>query len=246
MVGARDLTQASGSRGYPYRSLGIALVTLAALYPILGLGHLGLTIWTVAFWGVLAASIHATSRRSRARIVARGLGGLAVAASVAGFLCFMALPAPHAWISLAVYVVTLVFLLFAAATVLCEVLVADRVSVDHLVGAATGYVLLGLAFTYAFLVLEAATGGPILLGAGEVCDRIGTVSSVRLADHLYYSFVTLTTLGFGDLTPGTLAARVLTGAEAIAGQLFLTVLIARLIGLHVVQATRDAALRGRS
>ena len=62
-----------------------------------------------------------------------------------------------------------------------------------------------------------------------------------LADYCYFSFTTLTTLGYGDLTPLTLATRVLSCAEAIIGQLFLTILIARLVGLHVVRASQHAA-----
>ncbi len=51
----------------------------------------------------------------------------------------------------------------------------------------------------------------------------------------YYSFVTLTTLGFGDISPLTVAARRLTTAEAVVGQLFLTIFIARLVGLHLAE-----------
>ena len=78
----------------------------------------------------------------------------------------------------------------------------------------------------------------MLLGEGDLCGRVEAIADARLADYLYYSFVTLTTLGFGDLTPATLGARVLTGVEAVSGQLFLAVLIARLIGMHVVHAVQ--------
>jgi hypothetical protein len=56
------------------------------------------------------------------------------------------------------------------------------------------------------------------------------LSSISAEGWLYYSFVTLTTLGYGDITPVTQIARSLASAEALTGQLYLAVLIARLIG----------------
>ena len=64
-------------------------------------------------------------------------------------------------------------------------------------------------------------------------------ASVVLSNMLYFSFVTLTTLGYGDLFPTLHVARFLASAEAISGQLYLTILVARLVGLHIVSA-RDA------
>ena len=53
----------------------------------------------------------------------------------------------------------------------------------------------------------------------------------------YFSFATLTTLGFGDILPRSPAARTLATLEAVTGQIYLTVLIARLVGLHIVHAS---------
>ena len=228
--------KARALQGHRYSFLGAALLVLAGMYPILGLGRLGLAIWTATFWVVLLAAIHAVSLSPGVRMVARGLGAASLAAGVGGFLCYELLEGTHAWILVTVDALTLLFLAFATGAVLLEVLRSAHVSVDHLVGAASAYVMLGLTFTYAFLGLKALAGAPVLLGEGELCGRLEVVASPELADYLYYSFVTLTTLGFGDLTPGTLGARVLTGVEAVTGQLFLTVLIARLIGMHVVHA----------
>jgi hypothetical protein len=56
-----------------------------------------------------------------------------------------------------------------------------------------------------------------------------------LGPFIYLSFVTLTTLGYGDLTPLTRVTQMLTSAEAIFGQLFLAAFIARLVGLYAVR-----------
>ena len=232
------ITEATGR---PYYFLGAALVLLAALYPILGYGLIGQTAWTVTFWTVLLAAIHATGRQPRVRTSARFLGGLALLAGIAGFVQLYVSGEANFWLIAIVDILTLVFLIFATGAVLSEVIRTDEVDSDHLVGAATAYVLLGLTFTYAFLTLQLFSEEAILVGEGTTLVEATTnAPHGQLADYIYFSFVSLTTLGFGDMTPGTLSARVLTGAEAIAGQLFLTVLIARLIGMHVTQATRSA------
>jgi hypothetical protein len=56
-----------------------------------------------------------------------------------------------------------------------------------------------------------------------------------LGSFLYLSFVTLTTLGYGDLTPLSRVAQMLTSAEAVFGQLFLAIFIARLVGLYAAR-----------
>jgi hypothetical protein len=55
------------------------------------------------------------------------------------------------------------------------------------------------------------------------------------ASLFYFSFTTLTTLGYGDITPAGKFAQVLANMEAIAGQVYLAIFIARLVGLHIAQ-----------
>jgi hypothetical protein len=58
---------------------------------------------------------------------------------------------------------------------------------------------------------------------------------------MYYSFVTLTTLGYGDIVPRSTLARTLAVMEAIIGQLFLVVLVARLVGLEIAHSLSPAS-----
>ena len=63
---------------------------------------------------------------------------------------------------------------------------------------------------------------------------------------LYFSFTTLTTVGFGDITPVSAFARMFSVTEAIAGQVILVVLVARLVGMHVAQSTGALPAESRS
>lgn len=59
-----------------------------------------------------------------------------------------------------------------------------------------------------------------------------------LSGFSYYSFVTITTLGYGDVTPVSTQARSLALLEAVLGQLYIAILIARLVGSHLAQSLR--------
>jgi hypothetical protein len=63
--------------------------------------------------------------------------------------------------------------------------------------------------------------------------------TLDIINFVYYSFVTQTTLGYGDITPITAPARSLSLLEAVIGQLYVAVLIARLVGIHIAQSSRE-------
>jgi hypothetical protein len=132
---------------------------------------------------------------------------------------------------------TMSFLLFTTGVVLRAVLRHQEVSLDTISGGVCVYFLLGLAWALAYGMLEVVHPGSFPVRATDL-----GVSAFRhgwLSDLLYLSFVTLSTLGYGDLTPLSRPAKVLTVLEAIVGQLFLAILIGRLVGMHIAQARQD-------
>jgi Na+/H+-dicarboxylate symporter len=59
-------------------------------------------------------------------------------------------------------------------------------------------------------------------------------------DLVYFSFVTLTTMGYGDILPATRISRMLAATEAVIGQIYLAVLVARLVSLYAMRPTKQA------
>jgi len=94
-------------------------------------------------------------------------------------------------------------------------------------GAVFGYFFIGLMWGFVFSVLESLQPGSFRVGGGQAAE---------LNKFMYYSFVTQTTLGYGDITPVTPPARSLSLLEAVIGQFYQAVLIARLVGLHIAQS----------
>ena len=201
------------------------------MYPLLGHGLVGLALWTAVFWSVLLAALRAVGPDARVRRVGRVLAAVAVAAGIAGLACYNLRDSEHAWMFAVFDGLTLLFLLLATCAIFVDVLWREDIDADHLLGAACVYVLFGLTFAYALSVLDGLTAVPMLapLEAAELSLH---------AEYLYFSFVTLSTLGYGDMVPVTLPARLVAGVEAVLGQLFLTILVARMIALHIAHGLR--------
>jgi voltage-gated potassium channel len=106
------------------------------------------------------------------------------------------------------------------------------------------YLLLGLLWSVAYSLID------LFDPAAFYCSLPGSQVSSDLqfskagpSGALYFSFATLTTLGYGDIVPTTPIARTLASTEAITGQLYLAVLVARLVGLHIAESLAQEMAR---
>lgn len=112
---------------------------------------------------------------------------------------------------------------------------ARRVTLDTILGGITIYLFIAVFFLSLYAAVEMASPGSFV-DRGEplqqVSDDLGNRSYPALA---YYSIVTMTTLGFGDITPVGSIARSLSAAEAVVGQLYVAIMIAFLVGTLIAQ-----------
>lgn len=117
------------------------------------------------------------------------------------------------------------FFVLVAISIIVFVFKVDTVTGDTIAGSVCAYLLLGLAWAYIFALLAA-------LNPDALKNFPAPRSSEDLGPFIYFSLITLTTLGYGDIVPATAPARALAAFEAVTGQLYLTVLVARLVGLY--------------
>jgi hypothetical protein len=120
------------------------------------------------------------------------------------------------------------------------VLQANCITRDQIYAGICVYLMLGFAFGCLYYLLSLldresfAVNSTMLAGAGA-------------PDLMYFSFVTLATLGYGDITPATKAARSLAELEALGGMLYIAIFMARLVTLYSAGAgTPDGALAGET
>ena len=117
------------------------------------------------------------------------------------------------------------------AVILRHVFTARKVSFDIVLGSFVGYLLAALAWAFAYKIIAGFDAGAFAFPDAMPDDRRFIFS--------YFSFVTITTLGYGDITPLSGPARAFAMGEAIVGQMYLVVLVSRLVGLHTAQAARS-------
>jgi voltage-gated potassium channel len=124
-----------------------------------------------------------------------------------------------------------VFYSWAAVLIVASLFRRQALSLDGVFGAICGYLLLGMAWGVLYSMLDTAWPGSF-----EVGDRLAAqvqADHSRIHVFTYYSFITLTTVGYGDVTPLSAPARTCAWLEALTGQFYLAVLVAGLVGaLH--------------
>jgi len=131
----------------------------------------------------------------------------------------------------------IVFLGFTVAVGLRFLFRTDRVTHGTIWASLCVYLLLGIVWADVYSLLDYFNPSAFKFSLAVE----GTTGRMELGAQesvvpLYYSFVTMTTLGYGDIVPRTPTARLLSALQAVMGQLYLAVLVARLVGLHISQS----------
>ena len=117
---------------------------------------------------------------------------------------------------------------------LCEdVFTEGAVDSNRIIGAISIYLVAGLIWAFAYSLLETLRPGSFAIAA--MSAEVG-VRHELISEFMYFSNVTLTTLGYGDIVPNSRPAQMLATLQAIFGQLYLTVVVARLVGLQISRA----------
>lgn len=133
---------------------------------------------------------------------------------------------------------TIVFLGFTVVVIFGYIAQVHEITADAIYGAVAVYLLIGILWGYLYAFLEVVAPGSF---------ELSRIAAALLEDRrlalLYYSFVTLTTLGYGDITATTPIGVSLTIVEAVLGQMYLAVMIARIVGIHVAQSAQKDARR---
>jgi hypothetical protein len=127
----------------------------------------------------------------------------------------------------------IVFFGYTTGLVVWRTMRRSDVTIDTIAGAACAYTLLALVWASIYVLLDFLRPGSFNIPAAWLMGAAHDPGAALA----YFSFITLTTVGYGDITPVWPGAAGLAAAEAIVGQLYLAITIARLVGLHASQRT---------
>ena len=135
-------------------------------------------------------------------------------------------------ISILDHLFSFIVLALAIALVIKEAMLIENVTLDTIAGSLCAYLLMGFAFASVYALID-------LVEPNSFVSSITDDTTISLAnsdlDRIYFSFVTLLTVGYGDIVPHSPSAKLTTIVEGFIGQVYLVVLIARLVGVHVSQ-----------
>jgi len=115
---------------------------------------------------------------------------------------------------------------------------ARKVTLNIIYGSICIYLLMGLTWAFIYSFLEAANPGSFNSALTDFGANANPQEGLTLR-LVYFSYVTLTTLGYGDIVPVTPPAQLIATMEAITGQFYLAILVARLIGMYLFEATKS-------
>lgn len=129
------------------------------------------------------------------------------------------------------------FLILVTVLIIKYIFSTNRITFDYINAALCVYLILGFLWVSLYEIADYIEPGSFLLPNDELADTSWDENHGDIvARKIYFSFVTLLTLGYGDISPINTIARLLAIMEALVGQVFLVVLVARLVGIHVAQS----------
>ena len=193
----------------------VLLLILATIVMVsVGFGSVGEFLSVCLSGFTLLFVLHTSDARQRTFRLSAVIVAIAVAAAAVGFL------SDETEGSVAAGLIGLLLAFAAPVIILLRIFHSPRITVRLVLGALAIYLLLGLTYAYLYPVIGVLTGQPFFVQT----DKAGSI------DFVYFSYVTLTTVGYGDFTAATSAGRIFAVSEALIGQLYLVSAVALLVG----------------
>jgi len=217
-----SLRQLSGAE------LLIALIVLFVSFPFVETLRAGAMIKSILLTLVLVSALLAIAGRGRILTIAAIMAAPALAARWINQYRPDLMP-PEVFLIFAI-----VFVAFVIGNLLRFVLQARSISTEVLCGGISTYLLLGLLWTFAYWLVAEVSPGAFSFNVASEADP-----SMKGFNGLYFSLITLNTVGYGDISPVSRVARMLAAMEAMTGLLYVAVLISRLVAIHATPKSDD-------
>jgi len=220
----------NGLRDHKHLALLVTIVIALVVQPLLRSNTAQIALLELLSFVLLLVVFLVVLEGRRERIAAAACAPLIVAGGVlphaaSGTIAFAATLAFHGLIA--------AFLGFAVGVILRRIFLGAKVGTDEILGGVSGYLLAGVAFGNLYVPVYLLAPDAFVVAAG-LSEQLAAAEP-RRALFNYFSIVTLTTIGYGDITPAAPMACALACLEAIFGQFYLAVLIGQLIGMKLAQ-----------
>ena len=206
-------------RRHPYLALLFSELGLIVIYPFLTGIEYRDEIFRLLAVIVFSSALYSLMGRGRITTIGLILGAPAIVLRVIHIVEHRPL------FKLPDEILGIVFLTFVTSVLVWSIVKNPSVTGDTLAGAVSAYFLIGITFGVAYMMIDG-------LMPGSFKDTVLPGKQFTPSDFTFFSFVTLTTVGYGDIVPWAAHARSLAIVESVIGIMYPAVLISRLVGLH--------------
>ena len=201
-----------------FRYLLIFLLLLAGLKPLAEIFDGLEAVLSLVLTAILISAINAVSQKKVIAIIGIILAAPVLITTWSGYFF------EQEWFRVTADLSGILFFTFLAYTIFTFVISQDTITKDLIAGTAVVYLLMALAWMFAYRTLETVHPGSLYISDSHIIGHE--------FPFLYFSFVTITTLGYGDIYPVTTVTRTLASLEALIGQIYLVFTVARLVGMY--------------
>ena len=200
------------------------IMGLLILQPILGRFVAAQILMSIFLTAIGISMVHTISSKKKHAIVGVFLAIVGIASLWIQYVH------PNKTIAVIGTFATILFTAVVIAVILDFILKSEQVSREIIYAAILLYLLAALMWAHLYTFLELVDPASFNIDISQ--------ANVNLIEFKYYSFVTITTLGYGDILPVTEVAKAFSVLEAVVGQLYLVVAVAWLVGMHVSSRPR--------
>lgn len=212
---------------YPYRTLVGVLLAAMLLPALVGLQQGHSFYFNLFFSLIFLIALYTISKNRRHLIVG---SALALPSLVARWWYLVGVSEGRLYIE---HIFGVIFFVWIISVVFKSIATAARISADTIYGAVAVFLLLGFMWAQVYSLIVCFD--PLAFSNTVAAFAEGGEKGARAVSFIYYSFVTLTTVGYGDITPQSDLAQMLSVVEGICGQFYMAVIVGSLIGLKLAQ-----------
>ncbi len=227
----RSLGLARRNQPGRYSVLLVSILLLLVAQPIFASHQIAQSLVTITMSLMLLSALY-TLNDSRTYFVI----GLSLMVPAFGFRWFLQFQR-NATLEIVTSITSSAFIMVTVVGLVRQLFRVRRVTFDTISAAICAYLLMAIAWGFMYAIVELEHPGSF--SADLLASQPGAATSsmiVALHNFIYYSFVCLTTTGYGDIAPKSEIARMLSILESVVGQMYLAILIARLVSLEVAQS----------
>jgi hypothetical protein len=218
------------SEDHIYRDLTIGLAAILIAGPILDTLTSSTRIDSYLTAGFLVFALFEITRRTSDLVIGLVLG----IPAVAGGIINAATPDSPA-VNLLPVVLAGLFMAYLVWRILRDIFSGRRISSEQVFGAVCAYLLIGFMFASVYGFIALVDPDAFISNEALIADHETGSENHGYGYFTYFSFVTMSTLGYGDISPVSPAARTFAWIQAVMGQLYLAITIAALVGIHIAK-----------